>query len=85
MFRRDRGGTERGEEIGHWRRKVEDKDSVTFFFRVVGVVMVVVVGGRVRGSLLTLSQSCRTCRCGADRRFVWTGGSSKEQGEVKEC
>lgn len=32
VVRRDRGGTERGEEIGHWRRKVEDKESVTFFF-----------------------------------------------------
>lgn len=28
-------------------------------------------------SLLTLSQSCRTCRSPADRRFVWPVGAGR--------
>lgn len=56
------------------RQKVEDKggESVTFS-----------AGEKSGGggaSLLTLSPSCRTCRCSADRRFVWTvGGEGRGQ------
>ena len=60
-------GEEAGGETERWRQKVEDGESVTFWGR----------------SLLTLSWSCRTCRCGADRRFVWTGGQARSRGSER--
>lgn len=50
-----------------WRQKVEHRESVTFWGR----------------SLLTVSWSCRTCRCGADRRFVWMGGQARSRGSER--
>lgn len=50
-----------------WRRKVEDRVSATFW----------------ETSLLTLSWCCRTCRCAADRRFVWTGGQARSRGSER--
>lgn len=38
------------------------------------------LGGK---SLLTSSWSCRTCRCGADRQFVWTGGQARSRGSER--
>lgn len=50
-----------------WRQKVEHRESVTFWGR----------------SLLTVSWSCRTCRTGADRRFVWMGGQARSRGSER--
>lgn len=41
---------------------------------------VLLFGGK---SLLTSSWSCRTCRCGADRQFVWTGGQARSRGSER--
>lgn len=34
-------------------------------------------------SLLTFSWSCRTCRCGDDSWFVWTGGQERRRGSER--
>lgn len=54
-------------ERERWRQRVEHRESVTFWGR----------------SLLMLSWSCPTCRCGADRRFVWTGGQARSRGSER--